>query len=275
MLRTRKAMYLTCALALCVAVLFIALFAMGMNTASAESNGLSVGITENENVTTIHIQNAKKVSSARSISLGVQQIDTVVDEYDLEQYGFNTEKITSSNDVYIQIQNVSSEDMSTVQYGSITLITSVWLEGYLDNGYPVYSVNGGVSSSGKIQGVLDVIAIWQGENALYCNDSKFVREGAMYYHRDPSGPPFGSIPITPRPTNGFGTSYEFTTPSGVATYIVAGNHYITVLGNTQVQMAYIDNSMNNISVGITIGPFGLSITGDAITYYGEPLSIFV
>ena len=191
--RTRKAMYLTCALALCVAVLFIALFAMGMNTASAESNGLSVGITENENVTTIHIQNAKKVSSARSISLGVQQIDTVVDEYDLEQ-----------------AMKRKSFDRLTPVFPN----QKIKLERKKEN------------KTGKIQGVLDVIAIWQGENALYCNDSKFVREGAMYYHRDPSGPPFGSIPITPRPTNGFGTSYEFTTPSGVATYIVAGNHYI-------------------------------------------------
>lgn len=276
MARTRKVLYLSCATAMLIAIIFITLFAAGANIASAETKSLSVDVKEEKDITTIHVQNAKAMSRERAFSANVQKIESLVNEYDLTMYGVDTEKITSSDDVYIQVQTVTYDDTSTIQYGSFILITAVYLEGYLDNGYPVYSVNGAISSSKtKIVGTLDVLAIWQGENALYCNDPNYIREGAMYYHHDPSGPPFGSIAITPKPTSGFGTAYEFTTPTGVFTYIVSGSHYITVLGNTQVQIAYIDNSMNNVSVGITVGPLGLSITGEALTYYGEPLSIFV
>ena len=276
MAKTRKAMYLSCAVVILIAVAFIAIFIMGISTASAESDPLSVDVKENGSVTTIHISNAKSNSiQTRSLSAEFSRLYTVIEDYDLEEYGYGLEAIMQTDDMYLQIEKFDAEELydDYTEFDKFNLLTSASLYGYTDTGLPIYAIGGGI--------------VW-GQDEIFKpkNDQLIIRHdtGGTYYNGEQReglvlsyGSPVNTRSLSPIYSSLYGVSYEFSREGDEEIFLVSGSHYIIAKEVTAVQVIYVDNNAwFGTSLGVEIGDSGVSISvplGGRDEYKAEPLTI--
>lgn len=276
MAKTRKAMYLSCAVVILIAVAFIAIFIMGISTASAESAPLSVDVKENGNVTTIHISNAKSNSiQTRSLSAEFSRLYNVIEDYDLEEYGYGLEAIMQTDDMYLQIEKFDAEELydDYTEFDKFNLLTSASLYGYTDTGLPIYAIGGGI--------------VW-GQDEIFKpkNDQLIIRHdsGGTYYNGEQReglvlsyGSPVNTRSLSPIYSSLYGVSYEFSREGDEEIFLVSGSHYIIAKEVTAVQVIYVDNNAwFGTSLGVEIGDSGVSISvplGGRDEYKAEPLTI--
>ena len=276
MAKTRKAMYLSCAVVILIAVAFIAIFIMGISTASAESDPLSVDVKENGSVTTIHISNAKSNSiQTRSLSAEFSRLYNVIEDYDLEEYGYGLEAIMQTDDMYLQIEKFDAEELydDYTEFDKFNLLTSASLYGYTDTGLPIYAIGGGI--------------VW-GQDEIFKpkNDQLIIRHdsGGTYYNGEQReglvlsyGSPVNTRSLSPIYSSLYGVSYEFSREGDEEIFLVSGSHYIIAKEVTAVQVIYVDNNAwFGTSLGVEIGDSGVSISvplGGRDEFKAEPLSI--
>lgn len=276
MAKTRKAMYLSCAVVILIAVAFIAIFIMGISTASAESDPLSVDVKENGSVTTIHISNAKSNSiQTRSLSAEFSRLYNVIEDYDLEEYGYGLEAIMQTDDMYLQIEKFDAEELydDYTEFDKFNLLTSASLYGYTDTGLPIYAIGGGI--------------VW-GQDEIFKpkNDQLIIRHdsGGTYYNGEQReglvlsyGSPVNTRSLSPIYSSLYGVSYEFSREGDEEIFLVSGSHYIIAKEVTAVQVIYVDNNAwFGTSLGVEIGDSGVSISvplGGRDEYKAEPLTI--